>query len=77
MEKKVKKLLFCFSLVVSTAEAGEISPYDQAIMNDSGVPIAAFNGKGELSASDMTNHRWDFGKCRYTRSCDKQDLVYS
>jgi hypothetical protein len=73
----VKKLLLCFSiaLIISTADAGEISAYDQAIMNGSGVALADFTGKGEFAISDVTNHRWDFGKCRYTRSCDKEDLI--
>jgi len=73
----VKKLLlgFSFILVISTADAGEISPYEQAIINGSGVQIADFTGKGELAASDMTSQRWDFDKCRYTRSCDKEDLI--
>jgi len=78
LERKVKKLLLCFSFIlVSTADAGEISAYEQAIINGSGVLIDDFTGEGELAASDMTNHRWDFGKCRYTRSCDKEDLLYS
>lgn len=73
----MKKILLCFSfiLIVSTADAGEISAYDQAILNGSGIPITDFTGEGEIAASDITDQRWDFGKCRYTRSCDKQDLI--
>jgi hypothetical protein len=73
----VGKNLINLVLIISTADAGEISANDQAKMNGSGVAVADFSGKGELAISDVTNHRWDFGKCRYTRSCDKQDLVYS
>jgi len=73
----MNKLLFCFSLalVISTADAVEISAYDQAVINGAGVPIANFTGKSEITVNDVNINRRDFGDCRDTWSCKKEDLV--
>mgnify|MGYP000287398020 CR=1 FL=1 len=73
----MKKLLLCcsFAFVVTTTNANEISAYDQAIMNGSGVTIANFTGKGEIVANDVNVSRRDFGDCRDTWSCKKEDLI--
>ena len=56
------------ALVVSTTSAGEISTYEQAIINGAGTPINDFTGKGELAALDFTD-------CLETTSCKKKDLI--
>ena len=73
----MKKLLLCFSfsLAATFTNATEISVYDQAVLNGSGVPIANFTGQGEIISNDAGISRRGFLACRETKSCTKQDII--
>ena len=74
MNKLVLGLSICLSFVATT-NAGEISVYEQAVINGSGVPVAEFISTHDLAKNDPTINRRDFGDCRDTWSCKKQDVI--